>query len=112
MVGSMIWQLWLGFAMGVLARWGDRIQFVISETQERSFSGYLKSNWGRLVIRGLVTCYIFYVVLGEGWVTNRFVAFSVGLSADVMIESFLDRAKRTGENILRKTNGGTPEQKP
>ena len=98
----MVWQLWLGFAMGVLARWGDRIQFVISEAQERSVGGYLRANWVRLLIRALVTCYIFYVVFSEGWVTNQFVAFSVGLSADVVMESFLARAKRTAEGLFKK----------
>lgn len=102
----MAWELWLGFAVGVLARWGDRIQFVVSETEERTWKEFFKKNAVRLAIRAVVTTYIFYVVFHEGWVTNQFISFSVGLSADHIMESFLDRAKRTGESLFTKKPEG------
>lgn len=105
-------QLWLAFAMGVIIRWGDRLQFVVSEAHERSISGYFKHNWGRLIVRSLATPYLFYLLIDEGLVTNRLIAVSIGISADVLIESFLDRAKRLSEGVIQKLGNGGANGKP
>lgn len=89
--------LWLGFAVGLLARWGDRMQHIISDSPDRTWRGYLKHNWGRLVLRLGVTAYTFHLMLGQGWVVSEVIAFSTGVSADTLTESFVDRAKKQGE---------------
>lgn len=98
--------IWLGFGLGLLVRWGDRIQFVIAEDTSHTLIGYVKNNYIRLVIRLVSNAAVFYyVVLPTGWVIAPPVAFSIGLSFDTMAESFLDRAKKHGESFLNKANG-------
>src|SRR3990167_11349198 len=94
--------LWLGFAVGLVARWGDRAHHVVSETPERSWLGFLEHNWGRLLTRLIVTCYVFYLLLGQGWIVSEVIAFSVGVASDTLTESFVDRAKRTGEHLINR----------
>lgn len=94
--------LWIGFAVGLLARWGDRAHHVVSESAERTWRGYLEHNWGRLLIRLIVTAYTFHLILGQGWVVSEFIAFSIGVSADTLTESIVDRAKSAGETVTQK----------
>jgi hypothetical protein len=102
-----MFELWLGFAVGLLVRWGDRMQYVVSEQAGRSFVGYLEHNWLRLAIRLLVTIYAFHLAMGQGVVVNEFIAFSIGVSSDALVESFVDRAKKAGEKYgPRLKNGG------
>ena len=103
-------QLWLGFAIGLLVRWGDRIQYVVAEDPEHTIAGYARHNYIRLLVRVLSSAAMFYyVILPTGWVVAAPIAFSIGLSFDTMAESFLDRAKKTGEQVmdrLKKPGGG------
>jgi hypothetical protein len=92
--------------MGVVARWGDRAAFIVMEGSGRSLWGFVKANWVRLLIRPIVTCYIFYLLVDEGLVPNRLVAISLGISADVIVESFLDRAKRVSEGVIKRIGNG------
>ena len=99
--------IWVGFAIGLLVRWGDRIQYVIAEDESHSFTGYLKSNYLRLAIRLISNAAVFYyMVLPTGWVVAPPIAFSIGLSFDTMAESFLDRAKKQGESLVSKIRNG------
>lgn len=100
--------LWVGFAMGLAVRWGDRAQFIVSETAERTWSGYFRHNWIRLLLRVGTTAYIFRLIMAQGWVTSEFIAFSVGISFETMAESLLDRAKRMGEATVQKFKNGKP----
>lgn len=102
----MHWQLWLVFALGIMVRWADRIQYVVSEDEARTFIGYLKHNSVRLPIRVIATCFAFWYLVDSGEVNGLLTAFSVGVGADVLVESFLERAKRTSESILKR-NGGS-----
>ena len=99
--------LWLGFAFGLIVRWGDRVQYVVADDPEHTLVGYLRHNYVRLGIRLLSNAAVFYyVVLPTGWVVAPAIAFSIGLSFDTMAESFLDRAKRGGESIVGKIKNG------
>jgi len=99
--------LWLGFAFGLIVRWGDRVQYVVADDPEHTLVGYLRHNYVRLGIRLLSNAAVFYyVVLPTGWVVAPAIAFSIGLSFDTMAESFLDRAKRGGEAIVGKIKNG------
>jgi len=103
----MDWTIWVGFGVGVLARWGDRIQFVLSEGGEgKSVGGYFRANAVRLGIRAIVSVYCFWQMADNGLVPNQFIAFSTGISFDVILESFLDRAKRGSEGIVQKLKTG------
>jgi hypothetical protein len=100
--------LWIGFAIGLLARWGDRIQFVLSENGDgKTLGGYFRANGVRLLIRALVGGYCFHLMVASGGITSSFVSFSTGVSFDVILESFLDRAKRGGETVVAKLKNGT-----
>lgn len=104
----MDWTIWLGFIIGLLARWGDRIQFILSEGGEgKSIGGYFRANGVRLAIRAVVGGYCFWQMMENGLVPNQFIAFSTGISFDVILESFLDRAKRGTEGIVKKIKNGT-----
>ena len=99
--------IWLGFAIGLLVRGGDRIQFVVSGDPEHTLAGFLRENYIRLTIRVISNVAVFYyVVLPTGWVVAPPIAFSIGLSFDAMAESFLDRAKKSGEAVISRINSG------
>lgn len=99
--------IWLGFAVGLLVRWGDRIQFVVSEDPSHTLVGYFKNNYIRLTIRVISNAAVFYyLILPTGWVMAPPIAFSIGLSFDTIAESFLDRAKKQGESLVSKIKNG------
>lgn len=99
--------IWLGFAAGLIVRWGDRIQFVVAEEPTHTIMGYVRNNYVRLAIRLISNAAVFYyVVIPTGWVVAPPVAFSIGLSFDTMAESFLDRAKKHGESMVSKIKNG------
>ena len=100
--------LFLAFGAGIIARWGDRISFVVSGVADRTLAGFVQNNWARLAMRALVALWIFSMLIRSGEVTTELQAFTTAISFDVIMESFLDRAKKGGEAIVSKIkNGGT-----
>lgn len=101
-------ELWIGFYVGLFVRWGDRIQFVVAESTDRTVVGYLKQNYIRLAVRIISSAAVFYyAILPTGWVVAPPIAFSIGFSFDTMAESALDRAKKSGEAIVSKIKNGS-----
>lgn len=100
-------QLWLltGFLVGLLVNMGDRMWFVLSEGENKSVGGFLRKNWGRLLVRLVITLYVYRLFYLQGWIVSEPIAFSVGLSFDKLSESFLDRMKKGGEGLVNKFKG-------
>lgn len=108
-----VFLIWLGFTVGLIVRWGDRIQYVIADDPEHTLVGYVKHNYVRLLLRVISNAAVFYyVVIPTGWVVAPPVAFSIGLSFDTLAESALDRAKKGGEALVSKIKNGAGTPKP
>ena len=99
--------IWVGFAVGLLIQSADRIEHVITADPNHTILGFLRNNYGRLIIRVVSNAAVFYyVVLPTGWVVAPPIAFTIGLSFDRMAESLLDRAKKRGEAMVSKIKNG------
>jgi hypothetical protein len=95
--------LWIGFAVGLLARYYDRGSFIVNEEVERTWKEYLKLNAVKIAIRVAVNAFLFHLILQSGEVQTELQAFTCGITFEVVAESFMDRARRA--IVKRQENG-------